>query len=62
MSQVRNGGVEFFNQASSVLSTLVPAAGIVNTGFAFDDYDQVWKAMDGPSASTCARRSRRSAC
>ncbi|MDE2298805.1 MAG: TRAP transporter substrate-binding protein, partial [Burkholderiales bacterium] len=48
MSQVRNGGVEFFNQASSVLSTLVPAAGIVNTGFAFTDYDQVWKAMDGP--------------
>lgn len=47
LSQVRNGGVEFFNQASSVLSTLVPAAGIVNTGFAFTDYDQVWKAMDG---------------
>jgi tripartite ATP-independent transporter DctP family solute receptor len=47
MSQVRNGGVEFFNQASSVLSTLVPAAGIVNTGFAFSDGDQVWKAMDG---------------
>jgi tripartite ATP-independent transporter DctP family solute receptor len=47
MSQVRNGGVEFFNQASSVLSTLVPAAGIVNTGFAFSDSDQVWKAMDG---------------
>jgi len=47
LSQVRNGGVEFFNQASSVLSTLVQAAGIVNTGFAFNDYDQVWKAMDG---------------
>ncbi len=47
LAQVRNGGVEFFNQASSVLSTLVPAAGIVNTGFAFNDYDQVWKAMDG---------------
>jgi tripartite ATP-independent transporter DctP family solute receptor len=47
MSQVRNGGVEFFNQASSVLSTLVPAAGIVNTGFAFSDSDQVLKAMDG---------------
>ena len=47
MSQVRNGGVDFFNQASSVLSTLVPAAGIVNTGFAFSDGDQVWKAMDG---------------
>jgi TRAP-type transport system periplasmic protein len=48
LSQVRSGGVEFFNQASVVLSTLVPAAGIVNTGFAFADYDQVWKAMDGP--------------
>ncbi|WP_022982404.1 TRAP transporter substrate-binding protein [Ideonella sp. B508-1] len=47
MSQVRNGGVELFNQASSVLSTLVPAAGIVNTGFAFSDSEQVWKAMDG---------------
>src|SRR3954470_11289454 len=33
LSQVRSGGVEFFNQASVVLSTLVPAAGIVNTGF-----------------------------
>lgn len=48
MSQIRNGGVEFFNQASVVLSTLVPAAGIVNTGFAFHDYPEVWKAMDGP--------------
>ncbi|MEX8494677.1 TRAP transporter substrate-binding protein [Sphaerotilus sp.] len=47
LSQVRNGGVEFFNQASSVLSTLVPAAGIVNTGFAFSDEEQVMKAMDG---------------
>ena len=36
------------NQASVVLSTLVPAAGIVNTGFAFHDYNEVWKAMDGP--------------
>jgi len=48
MSQIRNGGVEFFNQASVVLSTLVPAAGIVNTGFAFHDYKEVWQAMDGP--------------
>jgi tripartite ATP-independent transporter DctP family solute receptor len=47
MSQIRNGGVEFFNQANTVLSTLVPAAGIVNTGFAFQDYAAVWKAMDG---------------
>src|SRR5437763_4676353 len=46
LSQVRSGGVEFFNQASVVLSTLVPAAGIINTGFAFHDYNEVWKAMD----------------
>lgn len=47
LSQVRSGGVEFFNQSSAVLATLQPAAGIVNTGFAFADYDAVWKAMDG---------------
>ncbi len=47
LSQLRSGGVEFFNLATSVLATLVPAAGIVNTGFAFPDYDTVWKAMDG---------------
>ena len=48
LSQVRSGGVEFFNQASVVLSTLVPQAGILNTGFAFHDYPEVWRAMDGP--------------
>src|SRR5690349_615471 len=47
LSQVRSGGVELFNLSSSVLATLVPTAGIVNTGFAFPDYDTVWKAMDG---------------
>lgn len=47
LAQVRSGGVEFFNQSSAVLATLVKAAGIVNTGFAFADYNTVWKAMDG---------------
>lgn len=51
LSQVRTGGVEFFNQSSSVLATLAAAAGIVNTGFAFPDYDTVWKAMDGELGS-----------
>src|SRR5574337_2043883 len=46
LSQVRSGGVDFFNLSSSILSTLTAAAGIVNTGFAFPDYDTVWKAMD----------------
>ena len=47
LSQVRNGGVEFFNLATSILNTLVPAAGLVNIGFAFTSYDEVWKAADG---------------
>src|SRR4051794_15897983 len=47
LSQVRFGGVEFFNLSSSILATLVPVTGIVNTGFAFPDYEAVWKAMDG---------------
>ncbi|WP_341987353.1 TRAP transporter substrate-binding protein [Azorhizobium sp. AG788] len=47
LAQVRSGGVEFFNLSTSILATLVPVAGIVNTGFAFPDYATVWKAMDG---------------
>ncbi|MBV9654042.1 MAG: DctP family TRAP transporter solute-binding subunit [Acetobacteraceae bacterium] len=47
LGQVRNGGVEFFNEAASILATLVPAAGIVNVGFAFTSEAQVWRAMDG---------------
>ena len=30
-----------------ILATLVPAASINGIGFAFPDYDTVWKAMDG---------------
>ena len=59
LSQVRGGSVEFFNQSTSILSTFVPVAGILNTGFAFTDYDAVWKAMDATSAPMCARRSPR---
>ena len=47
LSQVRYGAVEFFNLSSSILATFMPVAGIVNTGFAFADYDAVWQAMDG---------------
>lgn len=47
LGQIRNGAVDYLNIASSVLATLVPKAGIVNTGFAFTSYDEVWKAMDG---------------
>ncbi|GLI23919.1 MULTISPECIES: TRAP transporter substrate-binding protein [Xanthobacter] len=47
LAQVRSGGVEFFNLSTSILATLVPVSGIVNTGFAFPDYATVWKAVDG---------------
>ena len=47
LSQIRAGGVEFFTLSGLILSTLVPAASINGMGFAFPDYDAVWKAMDG---------------
>lgn len=47
LSQIRAGGVEFFTLSGLILATLVPAASISGIGFAFPDYDTVWKAMDG---------------
>jgi tripartite ATP-independent transporter DctP family solute receptor len=47
LTQVRNGSVEFFNLSASILATFAPVAGIVNTGFAFPNYDAAWQAMDG---------------
>jgi tripartite ATP-independent transporter DctP family solute receptor len=47
LSQVRNGGVEFFTLSGLILATLVPASSITGIGFAFSDYNAVWKALDG---------------
>lgn len=47
LNQVRSGGVEFFTLSPLILSTLVPNASVSGIGFAFKDYDAVWKAMDG---------------
>lgn len=47
LSQVRNGSVDFFNLSSLILATFVPVSGITSVGFAFKNYDDVWKAMDG---------------
>ena len=47
LSQIRSGGVEFFTLSGLILATLVPAASINGMGFAFPNYDIVWKAMDG---------------
>jgi tripartite ATP-independent transporter DctP family solute receptor len=48
LSQVRGGALTFFTPSSLVIATLVPTAALNAVGFAFKDYDQVWKAMDGP--------------
>jgi tripartite ATP-independent transporter DctP family solute receptor len=47
LSQLRSGGIEFFTLSGLILSTLVPVASINGIGFAFKDYDTVWKTMDG---------------
>ena len=47
LSQVRSGGLEMMTLSGLILSTLVPAASINGIGFAFPDYDAVWRAMDG---------------
>jgi tripartite ATP-independent transporter DctP family solute receptor len=47
LAQVRSGGISFFTPSALVAATLVPVAAINAVGFAFADYDQVWKAMDG---------------
>ncbi|HEY9572598.1 MAG TPA: TRAP transporter substrate-binding protein, partial [Pusillimonas sp.] len=47
LNQLRSGAVEFFTLSGLILSTLVPAAAISGIGFAFPDYDTVWKSMDG---------------
>jgi tripartite ATP-independent transporter DctP family solute receptor len=47
LSQLRSGGVEMFNLSGLILSTLVTPAALNGLGFAFANYDSVWKAMDG---------------
>jgi tripartite ATP-independent transporter DctP family solute receptor len=47
ITQIRSGGIDFLNIAGSVLSTVAPLAALANIGFAFSDYTEVWKAMDG---------------
>lgn len=47
LSQVRSGGIEIFNPGTMVIATLAPISAITAVGFAFSNYDQVWKAVDG---------------
>ncbi len=47
LSQVRSGGIDYLTVPGVVLANLVPLASLNSVGFAFTDYPQVWKAMDG---------------
>src|ERR1700736_654358 len=47
LSQVRSGGVEFFTLPGLIPSNVLLPASINGMGFAFPNYDTVWKAMDG---------------
>ncbi len=47
LSQVRNGSIDFFNLSSLILATFVPISGMTSLGFAFKDYETIWKTMDG---------------
>ena len=53
LSQLRSGAIDFFTLSGLILATLVPAASINGIGFAFKDYDTVWKAMDGKLGALC---------
>jgi tripartite ATP-independent transporter DctP family solute receptor len=47
LSQLRSGAVDFFTLSPLILGTFIPAAQISGMGFAFQDYDSVWAALDG---------------
>ena len=44
LSQLRSGGIDFFTLSGLILGQLVPASQISGVGFAFPNYDTVWKA------------------
>jgi TRAP-type transport system periplasmic protein len=48
LSQLRSGALEcFLNSGVNVLSTIIPAAAISGVGFAFKDYPDLWRVLDG---------------
>ncbi|RTM15278.1 MAG: TRAP transporter substrate-binding protein [Bradyrhizobiaceae bacterium] len=51
LSQVRSGALELFALSGLVLSTLAPVAAIHGIGFAWQNYEQIWDAMDGDLGS-----------
>jgi tripartite ATP-independent transporter DctP family solute receptor len=47
LSQLRSGALEFMTNSGLLLSSLVPTASLPGVAYAFGDYADVWKAMDG---------------
>ena len=47
MSQALAGALEIYGMSMVILAQKSPSAAIFGVGFAFPDYDTVWKAMDG---------------
>lgn len=47
LNQLRLGGIDLLPYSGVLLATMVPLAAINGIPFAFTDYNQVWKAMDG---------------
>ncbi len=47
LSQARSGAIQFCQPTGQILSTILPLAATPAMGFVWQDYDQVWKAMDG---------------
>jgi tripartite ATP-independent transporter DctP family solute receptor len=47
LSETRSGAVQFCQPAGLILSSILPLTAVNGMGFAFQDYAQVWPAMDG---------------
>lgn len=47
LSQANLGAIDFLSFSGVLAATMVPTFAISGIGFAFPDYDTVWKAMDG---------------
>ena len=47
LNQLRLGGIDFLGYSGLLLATMVPVAAINGVAFAFADYNDVWKTMDG---------------
>lgn len=47
LAQIRSGAVDFFMLSPIILGSLITRTQISGVGFAFQNYDQVWSAMDG---------------